>query len=150
MKESAVKEIHFQQWFDEAPAALFERFMRHERLAEIYPAKFQRVQDADQGDPDGAGSIREINANGLRFCEQGTFCEVPARIHYRIVCCRKLISHHRGYMAFSPVAGGTLLDYRMELAFRLPLDAIWAALMKRMVQGRMRRLAARIKQQESS
>lgn len=145
-----VQEITFQQWFAESPARLFERFHQHERLAEIYPASFRRVRDGDGEDPDGAGSIREIRGPGLVFREQITECRVPAFIEYRIVSGVPLISHHLGQMWFRPAAGGTTLDYRMELSFRLPGNRFWALIMKRLVQQRLRRLAKRINSEESS
>lgn len=141
-------EIHFQQWFAEEPEQLFDRFHRHSRLGEIYPAQFVRVQDGDGPDVDGAGSVREIRAPGLRFREEVTVCRVPDLIEYRIVDGVPVIRHHLGIMRFQPVAGGTLLDYRMQLAFRLPGNRIWATLMKHLVWRRMRRLANRIKQEK--
>ena len=142
-------EITFQQWFAEPPALLFDRFHRHERLGEVYPAHFSRVQDGNGADPDGAGSVREIRANGTVFREQVTECREPEYIEYRIVSGMPLITHHFGQMWFRPSAGGTTLDYRMELSFRLPGDRIWSVIMKRLVQRQLRRLAKRIKQEES-
>ena len=143
-------EITFQQWFAEPPARLFDRFHRHQRLGEIYPAAFRRVRDGDDDDPDGAGSIREIRSAGLVFREQVVACRVPEYIEYRIVAGAPVITHHLGQMWFRPDAGGTTLDYRMELAFRLPGDRLWAGIMKRLVQQRLRHLAKRIRQEESS
>ena len=77
-------------------------------------------------------------------------CRVPEYIEYRIVAGAPVITHHLGQMWFRPDAGGTTLDYRMELAFRLPGDRLWAGIMKRLVQQRLRHLAKRIRQEESS
>ena len=139
-----VHEIHIQQRFSCAPAQVFDVFHRHERLAEVYPAQFVRVIDAAGDDPDGVGSVREISGPGLRFREQVTHCEVPSLIEYRIIEGMPLITAHHGVMRFVDDSGGTLLDYRIALRFRPPLNWLGVRLMERMVRARIRRLALRL------
>lgn len=119
-------------------------FHRHHRLAEVYPARFTRVRDGGGDDPDGAGSVREIRAPGVRFREQVTRCEVPTLIEYRIIDGVPQITHHRGVMHFLAQPGGTLLDYRIELAFRWPLGWLGPRFMDMTVRSRVRRLARRL------
>lgn len=137
-------EIHIRQHFACPPATVFDVFHRHQRLAEVYPARFQRVIDAGGPDPDGAGSVREIRAPGVCFREQVTRCEVPVWLEYRIIEGVPQISHHRGVMHFVHTEDGTLLDYRIELVFRRPFGWIGPRLMDRMVRARIRRLARRL------
>lgn len=135
--------IHIHQWFRASPATVFEHFHLHDRLGELWPGRFRRIRDAAGDDPDGAGSVREIRAPGLRLLEQVDECDPPHRIVYHICGGTPLIRSHRGEMRFWPEGAGTVLDYRIELQARAGLTPLLAMALERALTPGIRRLAQR-------
>lgn len=113
-------EIHIRQWFRVRPEVVFSWFQRQENLGQIWPGRFRRVRDSIGADPNGPGAVREVRLPGIRFREQIVRCEVPRLIEYRMIQRPPLIRANRGLLRFTPEAGGTLLDYRIELETWVP------------------------------
>lgn len=134
--------IHIRQWFRASPEAVFDRFSKHDQLGDIWPGRFGRMHDGDDGHENGRGSIREIRLPGLKFREQVTEYRPPNLIAYRIVSGAPFISHHYGVMRFRQEGMGTLLDYRIELDAPWPLAAVLARALKGSLKPGIRRLAA--------
>lgn len=134
--------IRIRQWFRAPVETVFGFFGEHERLGELWPGRFIRVR-AGEDEADGAGSVREVRLPGLRFREQVIGFRRPAFIAYQIIAGVPLITHHYGEMRFRSEAGGTLLDYRIELDARFATAPLISAVLDNALKPGIRRLAAR-------
>ncbi|MEA2305797.1 MAG: hypothetical protein QOH43_3077 [Solirubrobacteraceae bacterium] len=112
--------IRVQRDFDLPVAELFEHLSEHERLADVFGARIERLRDGDT-DRNGVGSVRRLHAPGLpAFEETVTAFTPPELIVYRITKGTPL-DDHEGVMRFSArPGGGSHLDYDIMLASRIP------------------------------
>lgn len=116
-----VAEIHARIRFDHPPQKVFDFFAVHENLMHVFGGKIRLSQPAPEGDnPNGLGSVRTISLGpGPDFDERIEAFEPASRIEYTITRGSP-VKNHYGTMCFSDDNGGTLLDYRIRLAGRIP------------------------------
>lgn len=134
--------IHIRQWFRARPEAVFDRFSQHEQLGDIWPGRFRRVRDGEDGHENGVGSVREIRLPGVKLREQVSEYRPPNLIAYRIISGAPFVTHHYGVMRFRQEGAGTLLDYRIELDAPWPLAAVLARVLRESLKPGIRKLAA--------
>ncbi len=137
--------VPLQQFFNAPPAKVFAWFADHEKFGRIWGGKFRRIKDGqDPKEPNGLGSVREINGPGPSFEETIVVFEPPKRIEY-VVTRGSPIKNHRGVILFQEAAGGTQLDYTISFDPRIPCTG-W--LIARIIAGAwargIRRVAAEI------
>lgn len=119
MLKSAVmarQSIRFEQFFAAPREKVFAYFSDHERFGRIWPGRTRRVTAATDADPNGLGSVREMQTPLGTVEETITGYDPPCHLEYRASSPR--VSNHLGVMDFEEVAGGTRLVYTIEFDFR--------------------------------
>jgi uncharacterized protein YndB with AHSA1/START domain len=115
---------HVEYDFTKPPERIYAHLAEHENLEPLFGAKVTRLTDGTDGERNGVGSSRQMKIGPLPpFVETVTEAVAPERIVYRITEGSPL-QDHVGVMRFSPTpAGGTHLEYDINLSSRLPLVA---------------------------
>lgn len=129
--------LHVEYDFVKPPERVFAHLSEHEHLEPLLGAKIMRLTDGTDGERNGVGSSRRLKIGPLPpFVETVTEVVPGERIVYRITRGSPL-RDHVGVMRFSPTAaGGTHLDYDINLDSQLPLVArIVRASLKRSILG---------------
>lgn len=108
--------------FSLPPERVYAFLAEHENLAQIFPARIERLTDGTDGKRNGPGSSRRLTmAPGMRIVETTTATVENERIEYRITDASLPVKHHRGTMVFSSLpSGGTHLQYDIELELPVP------------------------------
>jgi uncharacterized protein YndB with AHSA1/START domain len=116
--------LHVEYDFTKPPERIYAHLAEHENLEPLFGAKVTRLTDGTDGERNGVGSSRQMKIGPLPpFVETVTEAVAPERIVYRITEGSPL-QDHVGVMRFSPTpAGGTHLEYDINLSSRLPLVA---------------------------
>src|SRR6478672_5751427 len=112
--------VHVTHDFGAPVERVFAYLAEHENLEALFGTRIERVRDGDT-ERNGVGSCRRLSFNGLLPFEETVTEVVPnARIVYRITKGTPMRGH-RGTMDFAPAgAGGTRLDYRIQLGSAVP------------------------------
>ncbi len=116
--------LHVEYDFTKPPERVFAHLAEHENLEPLLGARITRLRDGTDGERNGVGSSRRLKIGPLPpFVETVTEVVAGERIVYRITEGSPL-KDHVGVMRFSPtVAGGTHLDYDINLSSDIPLVA---------------------------
>lgn len=115
--------VHVQRDLSAPVEEVFDYLAEHENLAALFGARVKRLNDGDT-ERNGVGSRRELRVGPTPAFEETVTQYVPNElIEYKITKGSPL-DGHVGTMKFSPTSsGGTLLDYRIRIASRIPLLA---------------------------
>ncbi len=112
--------MHVERDFAKPPERIFNHLAEHENLAEVFGAKVTRLRDGEDGERNGAGSVRQLQIGPLPPFEETVTEFVPfERIVYRITKGSPLRGH-LGVMSFAPGSNGTRFVYDIRLASPLP------------------------------
>lgn len=120
-RENGNAVIHVRFHFAAPRAKVFGFFADHAKLSQLFGSRIERVVDAPEGDdPNGLGSVRRIHMPPTpAFEERIERFEANDLIEYTITGGSP-VKNHYGWMRFEDADGGTLLDYRIRLAGRIP------------------------------
>jgi uncharacterized protein YndB with AHSA1/START domain len=115
------RHVHIEHDFDQPPERVFAYLAEHENLAEVFGAKITRLRDGEDGERNGAGSVRKLQIGPLPPFEETVIeFDVPSRIVYRITKGSPLRGHV-GTMEFAPTpSGGTHFVYDIRIASAIP------------------------------
>lgn len=106
--------------FTKPPERVFAYLAEHENLAEIFGAKVTRLNDGQDGERNGVGSVRRLQIGPLPPFEETVTEFVPAeRIVYKITKGSPL-RDHLGVMTFAPAGQGTRFHYDIRLGSPIP------------------------------
>jgi uncharacterized protein YndB with AHSA1/START domain len=118
------------------PEPIFELLTDHanyERFPGITASELLREGDPA---PNGVGAVRRIKSTPLRFDEEITAYERPARLDYLIVDLNVPFEHRGGSIRLTPDGDGTHVDWRSSYSVPTPLigglqEVIWKPLLTR-------------------
>ena len=127
-----VQRVIVDRDFTQPPERVFAYLAEHENLEPLLGAKVRRLREGTDGDPNGAGSVRELKVGPLPPFEETVTEVVPNElIRYRITKGSPLRDHH-GEMRFTPNPEGTHLHYEISFDSTIPgVAAIVAAGLRR-------------------
>jgi uncharacterized protein YndB with AHSA1/START domain len=112
--------VHVEHDFAKPPERIFAYLAEHENLAAVFGAKVTRLRDGEDGQRNGVGSRRRLNAGPLPAFEETVTEFAPSRrIVYRITKGSPLRGHV-GIMEFTPTAAGTHFVYDIRIASPIP------------------------------
>jgi Polyketide cyclase / dehydrase and lipid transport len=116
----AYKTISIVQDFPQPLSVVFAHLSHHDNLGRVFGMPVVRIAAArDSGEPDGVGSVRRLSLGPIRIEETVTGFEKDRLIEYRVTK-GGFMKHHLGTMRFSEHAGGTRLDYTIEVESLIP------------------------------
>ena len=129
-----MQRLRFNRDFDLPPEEVFAFFAEHENLGPTFGAEVTRLSDGDDGSRNGVGSRRRIKPGPAPAFEETITAFVPDElIEYRITKGTPL-RDHLGQIRFSPVDGGTHLEWDISFGAVVPgLDRILAEVLKRRI-----------------
>lgn len=115
--------IQFIQDFEVSASKVFYFFADHERLSEIYPGAFKRIQyGEDPTDTNSKGSIRRIINFPLIMEETITKYIPVSLIEYKITAGEGPVKNHIGIIKVSDIGNGkSRLDYKISFDEKIPL-----------------------------
>ena len=123
-----MQKIIISQYFAAPRSHIFQELADHVRFGEIVGANISRIQEGQDGYPNGVGSVRRIAMPlGMSFQETIVEYDHDSKIVYS-VSQGSPIKSHRGVLVFSDVDGGTLLDYSIEFEPRWPVPGLGSVL----------------------
>jgi uncharacterized protein YndB with AHSA1/START domain len=98
---------------DAPPETVFDVITDHRGYPDLTPIR--RVELEREGDPppNGLGTIRVMHIAGPPLREEVTVYERPNRFAYKILTGAPL-RDHLGHVTLEPIAGGTLVTYRID------------------------------------
>jgi len=138
--------IQFIQDFEVPAHKVFYFFADHERLAEIYPGAFKRIQFGENpSDANSKGSIRRI-INFPLIIEETVTEYIPASlIEYKITSGEGPIKNHKGVIRINEIAGGkSRLDYKITFEEKIPLSGfVIKNILEKVIGDGVRNLAQR-------
>jgi uncharacterized protein YndB with AHSA1/START domain len=112
--------VHVEHDFAKPPQRIFAHLAEHENLAELFGARITRLKDGQDGERNGAGSVRQLQIGALPPFEETVTEFVPfERIVYRITKGSPLRGHV-GVMSFASASAGTRFTYDIRLASPVP------------------------------
>jgi uncharacterized protein YndB with AHSA1/START domain len=112
--------VHIEHVFAKPPERIFSYLAEHENLATVFGSKVTRLADGSDGQRNGVGSRRRLQAGPAPpFEETVTEFDPPRRIVYRITKGSPLRGHV-GVMTFEPSGAGTRFVYDIRLASPIP------------------------------
>ncbi len=115
--------IQIIQDFEVSASKVFYFFADHERLSEIYPGAFKRIQyGEDSTDANSKGSIRRIINFPLMIEETVTTYLPVSMIEYKITAGEGPIKNHKGIIKVNDLGSGkSRLDYKITFDEKIPL-----------------------------
>jgi uncharacterized protein YndB with AHSA1/START domain len=121
------RQIHVEKRLDAPPEAVFEILADHGRYDRFDGIRRAEVVKPGDPAPNGLGAVRRIWIGPLRFQEEITAYEPPARLDYLIVDLRGVpFRHEGGSIRLSPSGGGT--DVLWTSSFEIPIPLVGSAL----------------------
>jgi uncharacterized protein YndB with AHSA1/START domain len=116
-----VQTVRVQKDFAAPPERVFSYLSENDNLGVLFaPARVEHIRDGEDGRT-GVGSVRRLSFWGLLPFEETVTEVVPnERIEYEITKGSPM-RHHHGEMRFTPTgAGGTHLEYEIQLDAAVP------------------------------
>ncbi len=129
-----MQRLTFKRDFDLPPEQVFGFFAEHENLEPMLGAKITRISDGDDGSRNGVGSCRRLKAGPAPAFEETVTAYVPDElIEYRVTRGSPL-KDHLGEIRFTPVVGGTHMQWDISFGAAIPgLDRVLAEILKRRI-----------------
>lgn len=130
--------IFIQQDFPQSLEKVFADLSNHEVFGRIIGANIQRIKDAPGDNPNGLGSVRQINVSSIfNFEETITKFNENVEIEYT-VSKGGPIKEHLGCLTFEPSESGCKLEYciKFEPKWAIPL---WGRILKQVIQHPIRK-----------
>ncbi|MFL1455938.1 SRPBCC family protein [Marinobacter sp. GN3S48] len=116
----AMYTIEIDETFDVPRNRVFALFADHGRFGKLLGAPVKRIQDSDQADPNGTGSVRKIGIGPLSLEETVIGFEPDSLIEYTITSMSP-IRNHMGRIRFEDVGeGGTRVNYTITFEDIVP------------------------------
>ncbi len=116
----AMYTIEIDETFDVPRNRVFALFADHGRFGKLLGAPVKRIQDSDQADPNGTGSVRKIGIGPLSLEETVIGFEPDSLIEYAITSMSP-IRNHMGRIRFEDVGeGGTRVNYTITFEDIVP------------------------------
>lgn len=138
-----MQNLSFEKDFDLPPEQVFAYIAEHENLGGVLGAKVTRIKVGTDGDPNGVGSVREINPPGpIPAFEETVTKVVPNELIVYTVTKGTPLNHHLGEVSFKPKGTGTHLEWKIEIGTRLPgLDVLIGKILKRNIGSGLDKVA---------
>ncbi|MCG2581634.1 MAG: SRPBCC family protein [Marinobacter sp.] len=116
----AMYTIEIDETFDVPRNRVFALFADHGRFGKLLGAPVKRIQDSDQADPNGIGSVRKIGIGPLSLEETVIGFEPDSLIEYTITSMSP-IRNHMGRIRFEDSGeGGTRVNYTITFEDIVP------------------------------
>lgn len=116
----AMYTIEIDETFDVPRNRVFALFADHGRFGKMLGAPVKRIQDSDQADPNGIGSVRKIGIGPLSLEETVIGFEPDSLIEYTITSMSP-IRNHMGRIRFEDSGkGGTRVNYTITFEDIVP------------------------------
>lgn len=116
----AMYTIEIDETFDVPRNRVFALFADHGRFGKLLGAPVKRIQDSDQADPNGIGSVRKIGIGPLSLEETVIGFEPDSLIEYTITSMSP-IRNHMGRIRFDDAGeGGTRVNYTITFEDIVP------------------------------
>jgi hypothetical protein len=121
-----MREIHVVHQFAAAPERVFAALSDHVSFLSNGTVRC-RLQREGTTQRDGIGAVREVEGDGLRFVEDITAFDPPRHYEYVIRSMTRAnggtlpLRHERGWLDFTPTAGGTRVDWHSRIHATIPL-----------------------------
>jgi uncharacterized protein YndB with AHSA1/START domain len=105
---------------DAPPEAVFDVITDHRGYSDITPVRRVDLEREGEPAPNGVGAIRVLHAAGPPMREEITVYERPTRFAYKILSGAP-VRDHLGQVTLEPIAGGTLVTYRIDATPAVPV-----------------------------
>lgn len=150
-----MREIHVVHQFAAAPERVFAALSDHQAFLTAGNVRC-RLQREGSAHRDGVGAVRDVEGDGLRFVEDITAFDPPRHYEYVIRSMTRAnggalpLRHERGWLDFTPTAGGTRVDWHTRIHATIPLlgplliEPIVARKLERAFTALLQRAAARM------
>ncbi|MEQ9546166.1 MAG: SRPBCC family protein [Marinobacter sp.] len=116
----AMYTIEIDETFDVPRNRVFALFADHGRFGKLLGAPVKRIQDSDQADPNGIGSVRKIGIGPLSLEETVIGFEPDSLIEYTITSMSP-IRNHMGRIRFEDSGErGTRVNYTITFEDIVP------------------------------
>jgi uncharacterized protein YndB with AHSA1/START domain len=117
-------------------AAVFDLISDHAGYAQFRGIRRAKLLRQGKPPPNGVGAIRRVLVGPIRFDEEVTTYERPARMDYLIFEVNAPFEHNGGTMQLSEDGGGTRVEWTSEFMIPVPVvgriqEWIWALLLRR-------------------
>jgi uncharacterized protein YndB with AHSA1/START domain len=121
------RSIRVERRLDAPPAAVFEIVADHARYDRFDGIRRAQLHKAGDPDQNGVGAVRWIWIGPLRFQEEVTAYEPPARLDYLITDVKGLpFRHEGGSIRLEPDGAGTHALWTSD--FEIPIPLVGGAL----------------------
>lgn len=129
-----MQKLTFKRDFDLPPDRVFPFFAEHENLGPMFGANITRLSNGDDGSRNGVGSARRMKIGPLpAFEETITASEPDQLIDYRVTRGSPL-RKHLGEIRFTPIDGGTHLEWNISFTTPVPgFELVVAEVLRRRV-----------------
>lgn len=114
-------EIRISAYIHAPREDVFAYVSDHERFLQGGAIKSCRVTKPGAGDRNGLGALREVLGRGIRFVEEVTHFEPPARYDYLIRECNLPIDHEGGSLRLIERGDGTEIEWVTRFTIPVPL-----------------------------
>src|SRR5665809_37529 len=106
--------------FTQPPEAVFAYMAVHENLEPLLGAKVRRRREGTDGDPNGAGSVRELKVGPLPPFEETVTEFVPNELIRYVITKGSPLRGHHGEMRVTPTPTGSHLHYEITFGSTIP------------------------------
>lgn len=125
--EAVRRSIRVERRIDASPEAVFAVLADHARYDRFDGIRRSELIETGDPDPNGVGAVRWVWIGPLRFEEEVTAFEPPARLDYLIREVRSLpFRHEGGSIRLSPAEGGAT-DAVWTSTFEIPIPLLGRA-----------------------
>jgi hypothetical protein len=138
-----MQSVESERFFPHPQASVFALLADHTRFFAGHGMRCEIVQAT----PDGVGTQREVQVEGVSVREIITMMAFPDVIEYRVEKCWTMFAlpipfrHHLGQLRFVPRMGGTLVQWRS--VFEIPLPLV-GRFLEQLMAWRVHRIFARL------
>lgn len=126
-----MRTAHVQRTIPAPIDAVFEAISDHARYSRFRGIQRSELLREGSPDPNGLGALRRIHSRPLRFDEEITVFEPPARMDYVIREVNFPFAHEGGSMVLDERPGGTHVDWTSTFGF--PIRGLGTPLLLAMV-----------------
>ncbi len=138
----AKQQITITQYFNVPIETVFTALTDHNNFGKVINTKICRIEDSEQANLNGLGSIRRISPLPFSHFEETVVTFEANKLMEYVVSKGSPIKNHKGRMEFSEANGKTQLNYTIDFEAKIPfLGAVLKGLIERPLVKGLKNLA---------
>jgi uncharacterized protein YndB with AHSA1/START domain len=131
-----MQSVHVTRTIPAPAEPVFDLLADHANYDRFRPIHASKLLREGAPAPNGVGALREIKVRPLRFAEEVTAYERPARLDYLIVELNVPFEHHGGSIRLAPDRDGTRVDWTSSYSVPTPIvgppeELVWKPILAR-------------------